>query len=278
MFTSDARERFTSMVQLRERDIDLLAATLLIAKEEHPELSVIDAVHQVDGIAQRLRGRIGSGSSSHNAIYALNRVLFDEQGFRGNAASYDDPHNCMMHLVLQRKLGLPITLSILYIEVARRLGRPMHGVGFPGHFLVRSDDEFGTVFIDPFYRGRMLLREDLQDLMRRLAGPKAVLRDAHLRPTSKRAILTRVLHNLKAMYYRRGDWQRTLMAVERIVILNPALPEELRDRGLLYSMTGHREAAIADLEDYLDRWPKAPDAARIREHLSGLRAKGGGAR
>jgi regulator of sirC expression with transglutaminase-like and TPR domain len=272
--TNDARIRFTAMVQLADKDIDLLAACLLLAKEDHPALSVAHWVHAVDAIAARLRGRITPGGGSHNAVYAINRILFDELGFRGDSEHYDDPDNCMMHLVLQRRVGIPITLSILYMEVARRLSLRVRGVGFPGHFLVRCQDVFGTVFLDPFHEGKLLLRSDLEELLRRLQGPSAQLLPAHIAPVGNKAILTRVLHNLKGMYYHRGDFQRTLAAVERIVLLNPHLPDELRDRGLLYSLTGRREAAIADLRDYLDRWPDAPDAARIREHLSELQAQG----
>jgi arsenate reductase len=119
------------------------------------------------------------------------------------------------------------------------------------------------VFVDPFHSGRIVLRADLDALLRRLTTNRVRLHEAHLRPATRRSILTRMLQNLKSIYYRRGDFERTLMAVERIVILNPAARDELRDRGLLYGLTGHREAAIADLEDYLDRWPDAPDALKI---------------
>jgi regulator of sirC expression with transglutaminase-like and TPR domain len=267
------------MVQLEDSDIDLLAAALLIAKEEYPHLQVAAAVKEVDALAGRLRPHVDGMTSFHNAVYAINRVLFDELGFRGNSRSYYDPDNCMMNRVLERRLGIPLTLSILYLEIGRRLGLAVQGVAFPGHFLVRLDDEvWGTNVLDPFHQGRLLIRSDLETMLRRVHGAQVQWHDRYLRPANNRAILTRLLYNLKNMYSRRGDLERTLMAVERVVILNPGVASELRDRGLLYGMTGHPEAAIADLEDYLELEPRARDAAQIRARLKELhRAREGSA-
>ena len=166
-------------------------------------------------------------------------------GFRGNEENFEDPDNSMMNRVLETRLGLPITLSVLYMEVARRVGLHVEGVSFPGHFLVCYRDDEGCSFIDPFHRGRILLREDLLEMLRKVLGSKARLKPEYLEPSSRRAILTRMLTNLKNLYTRRHDFPRALMAAERLVLLNPKAHHERRDRGFMYGLTGQREAAVA---------------------------------
>lgn len=270
MFSDPARQRFTSMVTLRDEDIDLLVATLLIAQEEYPGLSVVDEVARVDAIAADLVGAVGKDADFFHAIFAINQALFEKRGFRGNLDDYEDPDNSMMNRVLDRRLGIPITLSILYLEVARRTGLSARGVGFPGHFIVRFDDTWGTTFVDPFHRGRILLEADLRRRLTRALGRETAWKAQFLAPANNRQILTRLLLNLKRLYVNRGDLERALAASERLVILNPHAPSERRDRGLLYGQTGHREVAIADLQEYLQLRPDASDARRIRRVLNGL--------
>lgn len=268
-----ARERFTSMVTLDDEDIDLLTASLLIAQEEQPRFSLTNEIRRVDGLADRLRGHVRGTSDFFHGIYALNQVLFETMGFAGDTRSYDDPENSLMNRVLDRRRGIPITLSILYIEVGARLGLPLRGVGFPGHFLVRYDDAWGMTLVDPYHRGRIVLRPELRRRLGWFPGRRTPWRPELLQPASNRQILTRLLTNLKRSHLRHGNLERAALAAERLVILNPDLPRERRDRGLLYERIGHREAAIADLEDYLELVPDAADAGRIRHVLQRLRKR-----
>ena len=264
MSAPTAREAFTALAGREEREIGLLEGALLIAQEEYPDLPLPGHVRRVDEIADRLRPHVGPSSGFHNAVYSVNRMLFEELGFRGNATDYNDPDNSMMNRVLERKTGIPITLAILYIEVGLRLGLPVFGVSFPGHFLVGYGDPSGTSYVDPFHSGRILIREDLARLLSGLAGDDAELRPEFLGPATKRVILTRVLHNLKSLYYRNGDFRRSLLAAEQSVLLNPDAPAEVRDRGLLRRLMGDTDTARSDLTTYLSLAPDAPDAEKIR--------------
>lgn len=268
MFAGPVRERFTSMVRLPDEDIDLLAASLLIAQEEDASVSVVDGVREVEALAEPLVGVVDANTPYFHAIHALNHRLFESEGFGGEVAEYDDPQNALLHRVLARRRGLPIALSILYMEIGRRLGLTIHGVGFPGHFFVRIDDGWGSCFVDPFHGGRMLLREELRRRLRRVVSRDDRRKwSDYLAPVSSRRILTRLLANLKRMHLRQLDVEGAIRASERIVILQPSFLQERRDRGLLYRQAGHSEAAIADLRDYLDAAPNAPDASRVRKVL-----------
>lgn len=270
MDVSETRRSFAELAAQEDDRVDLLRGALLIAQEEYPDLRVEGDVEIVERIASRLGEHLAGAEDFFHGIFAINRVLFDEMGFRGNEEAYEDPDNSMMNQVLRRRLGIPITLCVLYIEVARRVGFPVEGIGLPGHFLVRFDDDWGPTFVDPFHGGRVVLREDMEAIVRKLFGPKARLVDEHLEPVSHRQMLSRLLVNLKRLYVRRQDYRRALSASERIVLLNPDAHAERRDRGLLYRRNGKREAAIADLRGYLLDQPQAIDAQRIRRVLQDL--------
>jgi regulator of sirC expression with transglutaminase-like and TPR domain len=272
MFADAARERFTSMVSLDDEDIDLLAASLLIAQEEDPTVSVSAEFRRVVSIAQGIENELGSTADFYHIIHALRVRLYEELGFRGDASSPSDPAAFLLPGILDRRIGSPIGLSILYLEIARRLGIEAHGVSLPGHFVVRVDDSWGRVFVDPWAGGRVVLTEELQERVRRIAGRDVELTPEMLKPASSRRILSRLLRNLKRAHLRRADLEGALLSCERLVILHPERVVEKRDRGLLYARTGHRSAAIADLRDYLDVAFDAEDAPRIRRALIELLA------
>jgi regulator of sirC expression with transglutaminase-like and TPR domain len=276
MFASHARERFTELVKSDAGEIDLLVASLLIAQEEYPECSVEECVETVENIADKLGRHVDANSGFHNIAYALSQLLFKELGFAGNAAHYDDPDNSMMNKVLSRRKGIPVTLCILTMEILRRgTGVSLYGVDFPGHFLLAFDDpEGGSLYLDPFHRGRLLLEEELARKLLMGARTTGKLEPGHLRRVGSRRILVRLLSNLKLLYARRRDVSRTLSVVERIVLLHPESAEERRDRGILYGLSGLRMAAIADLEDYLTMRPEARDADQIRRRLERLLRQG----
>src|SRR5579883_1516650 len=207
---------------------------------------------------------------------AVSLHLYEQLGFRGNEQDYYDPKNSLLPDVLERRLGIPITLALVYCEVARGFGVRARGVSFPGHFLVRVDppgrDDL-PVAVDPFFGGRRLDEAGLQTLLKRASPSQKVSLTEHLAPTSARTMLVRMLINLKWIYATRGDFARALLALDRIISLTPDSVPALRERGLLAARLGAVEAARADLSRLLELVPQAPDAGSIRQRLEELRAK-----
>ena len=200
-------------------------------------------------------------------------MLFRSQRFEGNESDYYDPRNSMLHRVLERRAGIPITLSIVYIEVGRRAGLSVEGVGLPGHFIVRaSEGEGDEVLVDPFNR-RVTDREECQRRLDVIYDGKVELMDEHLRAVGMRAILARVLGNLKAVYIQAQLFRRALSAVERMLLLNPHDLEERRDRGMLLAQLGRMPQAIAETQSYLNLAPDAEDAEAVREQLKKMRLR-----
>lgn len=270
MSSSAARERFGDLAAQEDDRIDLLLGAFLIAQEEYPEIDLTEQLERVEAIARRCGEHLAGAEDFFHAVWVINRVLFDEMGLRGNVEAYDDPENSFLNRVLDRRVGIPITLSVLYREVARRCGFHVEGIGLPGHFVVRVTDDWGNTFVDPFHGGRVVTRDDLEKLLTERFGPRARLLDEHLAPVPARRILTRMLSNLKRIYVRRQDYGRAVLASERIVLLQPDAATERRDRGLLYRRTGRRTDAITDLRSYLIDRPGAIDAPRIRRVLQEL--------
>jgi regulator of sirC expression with transglutaminase-like and TPR domain len=224
---------FSHMMQRPEEEIDLAAAALLIAEEEYPGLDVAAYVSRLDRLAAGVRRRLPPRASSEEpaaAILALNGHLFEDEGFHGNQTDYYDPRNNFLNEVLDRKTGIPITLSIVYMEVARRIGFLLHGVGFPGHFLVKYQGPRSTIVIDPFFQGRTLDADDLRQMLSAIHGRTVPLEDRHLNPVGTKQILVRVLHNLRSVYTDRGDARRVMSAIDRILILDPEDEQALKDR------------------------------------------------
>jgi regulator of sirC expression with transglutaminase-like and TPR domain len=215
-------ERFAAVVQRDDADIELDVAALLIGAWEHEAFDVEPHRRALDLLAARSAPAVHAAASPDEAGRALARTLFGELGFSGNTNDYYDPRNSFLAEVLERKLGIPITLSVLTLEVARRLGLRAAGVGFPGHFLVRVDGGRAPLILDPFGGGAALDRPALQALLARSSGPDAGLDDAMLAATPKRAILIRMLNNLAAIYGRGGDSFRSLEVFERMAILEPS--------------------------------------------------------
>ncbi len=223
--------RFATAVQRPDAEIELDRASLLLGEWDYGGVDVDHYRDQLDDMAaEAARARDDFADRSFAGARAVTRVLFVEHGFRGNADDYYDPRNSFLHEVLDRRLGIPITLSILYMEVARRIGMTVTGVGFPGHFLVRAFDADRAVVIDPFNGGSVLGKDDLQELLTRVVGPDAKLEPSLLTPIGKSQILTRMLVNLAGVYGKRGDLFRSLEVLERLAILdagNPKIDREL---------------------------------------------------
>jgi regulator of sirC expression with transglutaminase-like and TPR domain len=271
-----ARERFTQLVSGSEEELDLAEAALLIAQEEHPDLDVIAYLRRLDELAASVRARLPQAPEPADIIHNLNARLFREEGLAGNESEYYDPRNSFLNEVLDRKQGIPITLSVIYLEVGRRLGLPLVGVGFPGHFLVKYRGADGDVVLDPFAGGATLTREELEQRLRRMYGeanPFLAQIPQLLAPASKKEILVRMLGNLKGVYLQQNDFTRALAAIDRILLVAPDLALEVRDRGAVHQRLGHLQAALQDFRRYLQMVPDAEDAEAVRTIISRMTAR-----
>ncbi|MGH7320529.1 MAG: SirB1 family protein [Candidatus Rokuibacteriota bacterium] len=268
---TDARKRFEALALAPEAEISLAEAGLWIAAEEYPDLDVPAWLRRLDALGHVARERVAPRLSVDRTAATLNTLLFVEHGFRGNRDDYYDPRNSFLNEVLERRLGIPITLSVVYIEVAARAGVTVRGIGLPGHFVVRMERHGVSRLLDPFNGGVTLTEADCDGLVRRVSGQEVALEPAHLAPVTTRTILTRMLGNLKGIYLARGDWRRALQAVERILLLRPDALSQVRDRGLIHANLGAATAAIRDWETYLQGVPRAADADQIRGRLRAVR-------
>jgi regulator of sirC expression with transglutaminase-like and TPR domain len=264
---------WNSLAGQEDEALPLLGIALLIARDEYPALDPGHYDALVQAHADELRAEVAAIEPLPLKMQAINRHLFDELGYSGNHDEYYDPRNSYLNEVFERRLGNPITLAMVQMEVTRRLGLPIDGVSFPGHFLVRTPVGDGVLVMDPFNRGRPLDEEELRERARPHLGgempdDEALYRILH--PASNRAMLTRMLRNLHGVYVDRDDWERAVRCADRILRLAPDSAEALRDRGLGYFKLGHRHGARADLGRYLQLHPQAADAGTLRERLVDL--------
>jgi regulator of sirC expression with transglutaminase-like and TPR domain len=266
---AEARRALGALVAGDDIQIDLPRAALLIALEEYAGLDTQAYIDQLDQLGRALQARISAESAPERQLAALNALLFGEEGFRGNATSYYDPRNSYLNEVLDRRLGIPITLSLIYVDVGRRAGLQLSGVGFPAHFLVAYEAE-PRLLVDPFNCGRMLTIADCEHLLRDSFGSSGRLEPGYLAASSPRQILARLISNLKAAYQRAGDLRRALRASEQLSLVQPSAVE-LRERGNLRFQLADFDGASADLGRYLEFEPAAPDAAAVRRQLALIR-------
>ncbi|HEX8185898.1 MAG TPA: tetratricopeptide repeat protein [Blastocatellia bacterium] len=264
------RKRFKEIVSQEDEQINLAEAALLIAAEEYPRFDIELYLEKLDRFGDLVRERAPQTLSLHDVLSAINATLFGELGFHGNANDYYDPRNSFLNQVIDRRTGIPITLTIIYMEVARRVGLHVEGVGMPGHFIAKLATENGDVFIDAFNGGRLFGEVGCADLLAGMSGSKATLQPQHLAAVTKKQILARMLSNLLAIY-AASDHNRALAAIERILLINPDSPQHIRDRGLLLATLGRTTNAILELERYLSLVPDAPDAESIREQIRSIR-------
>jgi regulator of sirC expression with transglutaminase-like and TPR domain len=271
-----ARAHFASLIA--RPVVPLAEAALAIAAEEYPGLDVAGYLRTVDVLGARVAERLlPAPRPPLTVLAALKTVLFEEERFRGNEAEYYDARNSFLNEVLDRKLGIPITLSILYIEVAARAGLQLQGVGYPGHFLVRCPMGEGAqadVFIDPFNGGDLLGADECVARFRALLHGRD-FDPRFLEAVSAAQILSRMLHNLKKIYVEAGDDVRALWVIDRLILLAPANVEERRDRGLVSARLGGTASAVKDLSDYLAASPHAADADEVAQLLSDLKGRKG---
>ncbi len=265
-----ARSRLAALVERPEPDLDLALGALLIAAEEYPQLVPEPYLRRLDLMAERVKDRLGDETAGPVVLEEMSRVLFEEEGLRGNTAAYYDPRNSFLNDVLDRRLGIPLSLCVIYLEVGWRLDLPLSGVNFPGHFLVRYDGAAVKLLVDPFQSGEIRFEDEAQDLLDRVYGGAVRLQPMFLRPATRKDMLARLLANLKSIYQNARDDERALKAVDRILLLRPHATDEMRDRGFLLARVGREAEAAADLRRYLDAVPHAPDAERVRIMLREL--------
>ena len=268
-------ERYANLVSGADEEINLAEGALLIASDEYVNLDIAVYLARLDQLAASLKRRLRPDISPADTILALNRFLFEEQGFTGNAADYYDPRNSFLNEVLDRKCGIPITLAVVYVEIGRRIGLTVQGVSFPGHFLVKCLLRNGTVILDPFTRGASLSFDDLKERIKSLHGgaePARSVVASMLDGASNKEILLRMLRNLKSIYTHHKDWMRALSTMNRIVSTVPDAAEEYRDRGMIYLNLECFRAALFDFQAYLKMLPAAQDARDVRSKVAELAA------
>ena len=273
-----ALEYFTTLVA-DDASLSIVEAAISIAQDDFPRLDTQAVMAEIDALALKLKRRFPADAVPVQRLRWLNRFFFQELGFAGNVNDYHDPANSYLHEVLRTRRGIPITLAVLYIELASQIGLHARGVSFPGHFLVKlrvhAGQHQGEVVIDPF-TGHSLSRDELDELLapykrnRGLLGDFDVPLGLFLQSATPREVLARMLRNLREVHRTSGDTARLLRVLQRLVVLLPQAWEERRDLGLLRAELGQREAAAYDLKAYLDQAADAPDRAAVAARLAAL--------
>lgn len=279
MTTSYLLPDWNTLVAYDDDELPLLDTALLIARDEYPHLDAGFYIEQVRRYATDLQPYIKDDLDLPSQLTAINRYLFEEQGFAGNHTHYDDPRNSYLNQVFDRKLGIPISLAVVQIELMRKLGLALDGISFPGHFLVRLPVDDGILVMDPFNKGRPVSVEELKERATpHMNGHPPDDQELYqiLAPATHRMILSRMLRNLKGLYVEAGDWERVARTADRLLKISNDNSDALRDRGLAYLELGYAKGAREDLARYLHLVPNAEDEEAVRNHLvdmSSIRTK-----
>jgi regulator of sirC expression with transglutaminase-like and TPR domain len=272
MSSEPSLAEFAHAVLRPDADIDLSRAALLIARSEYPGLDVGAYVRRLDVLAGKARSAKGMADPL-GQLHRLRECLFEEEGFAGNGDDYFDPRNSYLNEVLDRRLGIPITLSLVFVEVGSRLGLEMEGIGLPGHFITGARVGGEHVLLDPFNAGAVLTGEACSDVVARALGRPVELTSGHFAAVSNRQFLARLLANLKGSYWRREAWGKVVRVIDRLLVLDPEAGGEWRDRGIAWNNLGDIHRGLADWERYLTDFPSAPDHEQVRVQLRRVRQK-----
>lgn len=274
----NARQHFQRLIRQPESELDLARAALAIAQEDQDSGDLDKSLRELQHIAEQIRAEIDRADTAYDRVRILNHYLFEQLGFHGNETNYHDPANSFLDQVLATKVGLPITLSVLYMEIGARLQLPISGVALPGHFIVCYHGPEDDIYIDPFHQGRLWSYAECEARIIAAYGdiaPETI--SAIMEPPPKRTILERMLRNLKHTYVASHNFERALGAVERILLIDPHNFHELRDRGILRARLHLYHLALMDLEHYAEQVYNAPDlptlrlqARAIAEHIIAL--------
>ncbi len=277
-----AYRAFEALLVREDRSIDLAHAALIIASTEYPDLDNAYYLSQLDALARRVRAILALPTQDIlpqlpaevdllSVLQAIHAVLVDEEHFHGNQQDYDNPQNSFLNRVLEEHTGIPITLSLLYMEVGKRIGIQLDGFGFPYHFMVGCHLPQGMVYIDPFYDGQILSARDCAEHIRQIAQRRIKLHPHHFEPVTQHRLLVRMLNNLKHIYIDQEDFERALTICDLILLLMPAEALERRNRGYLHLQLKHYARAKYDLATYLEFRPQAEDRYEIQNYLSAIR-------
>jgi regulator of sirC expression with transglutaminase-like and TPR domain len=255
----------------REPRLDLVRIALEIAHDAYPELDIDHYLDRIEALAERVRGRCPAGTKPRGVLGQINWVLFVEEGFQGNTEDYYDPRNSYLNQVMDRKLGIPITLSVLYSSIAGRVELETAGVSLPAHFMLRVGSGEATTFVDPFNAGLLLDRKGCERRIAQVVGRPVALSEVQLAPCGPDQVVARMLRNLKMIYMEQQEHRAALPVVRRLAALNPRDPQEQRDLGMLCLKLDRPAEAIAPLEAYLDARPAAQDAGALGPLLRAAR-------
>jgi regulator of sirC expression with transglutaminase-like and TPR domain len=265
--TTRSRETFKELITLPDLGIPLAEAALLLACEEYPHLSLTPYLDELDRMADSVERKTATDSSPIETIAAINQVLFLDYGFEGNAEKYYDPRNSFLNDVIERRKGIPITLSAIYIEVARRVGFNIDGVGMPGHFLVKYLSRTEEIFIDPFNQGAILTRDDCRGLLPPEQLETGRSSEQWLRRVTNRHILTRMLVNLRAIYLQAQTFDKALVMLDLMILTEPDTLEFYKERGLLRLQLREFRGAASDLKWFLKHSADSEDNSKIESYL-----------
>ncbi len=268
---SPIRRLFAATLGRREERIDLGLAALLFAKEEYPRLAIEDYRDLLDQMAAGLAVEIDLEAGPEAIAKTISAYMVQELGFEGDDEDYYNPQNSYLNEVMDRRRGIPISLSLLYMEVARRVNVHLQPVSMPGHFLVKLPVEGEAVFIDAFHRGKVMGADGARRIFEDLHGGSHAFSESMLGAATRRQVLTRMLHNLKAAYVRLDDDARALRMVELLTLITPWDLDEVRDRGLLRFRLGNFEEALPDLQAYAQYGPPGPEIETVRDALRRLK-------
>lgn len=267
----EALRQFAEFIRVPEPALDLALGALLIARVEHPTLSPAHSLKHLDELAAA--SGVPQSADPLKALHRLREFLFEEEGFRGNKEDYHDSRNSCLNDVLERRLGIPITLALVMMEVGRRVGLDIVGVGLPGHFVVRADVGSEPVLLDPFDGGAVVTPARAAELAARALGRRVRLTEEHFAAAGKGQILNRMLMNLRSVYCRRGEWDKALAVFDRLLVLDEQSAAHRRDRGAVLVKLGDLQRGAVDWERYLTACPDADDADDVRRQLRRVRQK-----
>jgi regulator of sirC expression with transglutaminase-like and TPR domain len=266
---------FASLVQ-SDTDFPLLEAAISLAQDEYPDLDVQEVLGEVDQLLARLKRRLPADAPPMHKLRVLNQFFYADLGFGGNVNNYYDPENSYVNVILRTRRAIPISLAVLWIELAQGLGLAARGVGFPGHFMVKVDLPKGQVVIDPF-DGKSLSREQLSERLEPYQKRSGLVDDyevplgLYLQSSTPRDIIARMLRNLKEIHRSQQDWPRLVAVLDRLIVLLPKVWAEYRDRGLVHAQLGDTRQAVHDLEAYLANSQEGLDIDAVADHVNALR-------
>ena len=269
--TEQIRAEFTRMMKRPEPALDLARAALLIAAESDPQVDVDGELKRLDGWGEQLKSKIAPDANNLQKLARLRSFLFEELGFAGESQDYFSPSNSLLHQVIERRRGIPLTLGILMMELGWRIGMPLEGVGFPGHFLVRLTGEPGDLLLDPFRHGKSVHEDDCRRMLAEITKGEVAYTPRLIESVDKRIMIIRLLHNLKAAYVKRAEEEEALAVVERLLIIDPNDLTQVRDQGLLLFRLQRYAPALASLMRYLAEAPDAADRAEVEGTAIALR-------